>query len=65
VLSLLPFDSMVGLGWFTTLVMLEHLQNLVSLGHMTVVELATCRVPEDPVSKCSSRGIYHGAHGVL
>jgi hypothetical protein len=28
----------------------EHLQNLMSLGYMTVVELATCCVPEDPAS---------------
>jgi hypothetical protein len=25
----------------------EHLQNLMSLGSMTAVELATCRVPDD------------------
>jgi hypothetical protein len=34
----------------------EHLQNLVSLGYMTAVELATCRVPEDPVSPILAGG---------
>jgi hypothetical protein len=30
--------------------MQEHLENLVSQGHMIVAELATCRVPKDSVS---------------
>jgi hypothetical protein len=41
---------MVGLDWSTSVVTQDHLQNLVSLGYMTVVELATCRVPQDPTS---------------
>jgi hypothetical protein len=36
-------------SWPTSEVMQEHLQNLVSQGYMTAVELATCCVPEDPV----------------
>jgi hypothetical protein len=34
----------------------EHLQNLMSLGYMTVVELATCCVPEDPASPAPMGG---------
>jgi hypothetical protein len=29
---------------------MKHLQDLLSQGFMTVVELATCHVPEDPAS---------------
>jgi hypothetical protein len=29
--------------------MQKHLQNLVSQGYMTMVELATCHVPEDAI----------------
>jgi hypothetical protein len=38
------------LGWIASDIKEEHLQNLVSQGYMTVVELATCHVPEDPTS---------------
>jgi hypothetical protein len=41
---------MVELGWPASEVAQEHLQNLVSQGYMTMEELATCRVPEDPAS---------------
>jgi hypothetical protein len=33
-----------------------HLQSLVSQGYLTVVELATCRMPEDPVSPVQAGG---------
>jgi hypothetical protein len=49
-LSLLPFYSMAELGWSMPEVAQEHLPNLVSLGYMTKAELATCRVPEYPMS---------------
>jgi hypothetical protein len=41
---------MAELSWPTSEVMQEHLQNLISQGHMTTVELATCPVPEDSTS---------------
>jgi hypothetical protein len=41
---------MAELGCPVPVVTREHLQNLVSQGYMTAVELATCRVPTDPVS---------------
>jgi hypothetical protein len=41
---------MAELGWPTSEVMQEHLQNLVSQGYMIVVELATYRVREASVS---------------
>jgi hypothetical protein len=41
---------MAGLGWSTSVVTQEHLQNLVSLGYMIAAELATCRVPKDLTS---------------
>jgi hypothetical protein len=41
---------MVVLGWTTSEVTQEHLQNLVSQGYMIVAELATCCVPKFPVS---------------
>jgi hypothetical protein len=47
---------MAGLGWSMSVVTLEHLQNLVSLGYMTTMELATCCVPEDPVSPVPAGG---------
>jgi hypothetical protein len=43
-------------GWTTSLVMKEHLQNLVSQGYMTAVELATCHVPKDPAPPASTGG---------
>jgi hypothetical protein len=36
-------------SWPTSEVMQKHLQNLVSQGYMTMVELATCHVPEDAI----------------
>jgi hypothetical protein len=39
---------MAGLGSSALVVMQEHLRNLVSQGYMTVAELATYHVPEDP-----------------
>jgi hypothetical protein len=44
------------LGWTASEVMQEILQNLVSQGYMTVVELATCRVSEDPTSPALTGG---------
>jgi hypothetical protein len=41
---------MAELGWTTSEVTQEHLQNLVSQGYMTAAELVTCRVFEDPAS---------------
>jgi hypothetical protein len=41
---------MVELGWSTSEVTQEHLQNLISQGYMTAAELATYDVPEDPAS---------------
>jgi hypothetical protein len=38
---------MVELGWTASAVTQEHMQNLVTQGYMTVVELATCHMPED------------------
>jgi hypothetical protein len=43
-------------GWPTSEVMQEHLQNLISEGYMIVVELATCRVPENPASPAPAGG---------
>jgi hypothetical protein len=56
VLPLLPFYTMAELGWIAMEVTKEHLQNLVSQGYMTVAELMTCRVPEDPASPILARG---------
>jgi hypothetical protein len=47
---------MVELSWPVPEVTWEHLQNLVSKGYMTVVEFATCLVPEDPTSPAPVRG---------
>jgi hypothetical protein len=47
---------MVGLGWSMSVVMQEHLQNLMSLGYMIAAKLATCRVPEDPTSHVPTGG---------
>jgi hypothetical protein len=41
---------MVELGWTASKVTQEHAQNILGLGYMTVIELATCRVPEDLTS---------------
>jgi hypothetical protein len=41
---------MAELGWTMSEVMQGHMQNLVSQRYMTSAELATCHVPEDPVS---------------
>jgi hypothetical protein len=47
---------MVESSWPVPEVTWEHLQNLVSKGYMTVVEFATCLVPEDPTSPAPVRG---------
>jgi hypothetical protein len=47
---------MAGLSWPTSEVMQEHLQNLMSQGYMTAVELATCCVSEHPASPTSVGG---------
>jgi hypothetical protein len=44
------------LGWTVLEVLQEHLQNLMSQGYMTAVELAACRVPEDPMSPILAGG---------
>jgi hypothetical protein len=54
--SLLSFGYMAELDWTTLDVTRDHLQNLMSQGYMTAVELATCRVSEDPVSPAPMRG---------
>jgi hypothetical protein len=57
---------MAELGLPTSEVMQEHLQNLMSQGYMTAVELATCHVPEDPASLVPvGGGVRRGVHGVL
>jgi hypothetical protein len=47
-LSFFPFDFMAELDWPASVVMREHLQNLVSQGYMIAAELATCHVPASP-----------------
>jgi hypothetical protein len=47
---------MAELGWTTSEVMQEHLQNLMSQGYMTTVELATCHMPEDLASLIQAGG---------
>jgi hypothetical protein len=56
---------MAELGWTVSEVTQEHLQNHVSQGYMTVVELVTCRVPEDPTSPVQTGGMHRAMHGVL
>jgi hypothetical protein len=41
---------MVELGWPMSEIMAEHLQDLISQGYVSGVELATYRVPADPAS---------------
>jgi hypothetical protein len=41
---------MAELVWTALEVMQEHMQNLMSQGYLTAVELGTCHVSEDPVS---------------
>jgi hypothetical protein len=41
---------MAELSWPASEARQEHLQNLMSQVYITVVELATCHVPEDPAS---------------
>jgi hypothetical protein len=52
-------------GWPTSEVMQEHLQNLISEGYMIVVELATCRVPENPASPAPAGGIRRVMRNIL
>jgi hypothetical protein len=47
---------MMELGWTRLEVSQEHLQNLVCQGYITMVELATCRVFEDPTSPAPMGG---------
>jgi hypothetical protein len=49
-LPILPFCSTAELGWTASVVTQVHMQNLVSQGYIMVVEIVTCRVPEDPAS---------------
>jgi hypothetical protein len=37
-------------GWPASVIMREHLQNLMSLGYMTAAESTTYRVPKDLAS---------------
>jgi hypothetical protein len=53
---LLPFQTMAEQGWIPSEVTQAHLQDLMSQGFMTAVELATCHVPEDPASPASAGG---------
>jgi hypothetical protein len=46
---------MVEQDWTPSEVTQAHLQDLMSQGFMTTVELATCHVPEDPVSTAPVR----------
>jgi hypothetical protein len=41
---------MAELGLPVSEVTQEHMQNLMSQGYMTAAELATCHMPEDPLS---------------
>jgi ribosomal protein S8 len=43
-------------GWPASKVMVEHLQNLISQGYITSVDIATGRVLEDHVSPASVGG---------
>jgi hypothetical protein len=52
-------------GWITSEVTQEHMQDLVSQGYMMAVEVATCRVPEDPSSSMSLGGVHRGLSNVL
>jgi hypothetical protein len=47
---------MVELGWTSSEVIQEHLQNLMSQGYMMAVEIVTCRVPEVPASPINVGG---------
>jgi hypothetical protein len=47
---------MAELGWLVSEIIAEHLQNLVSQGYMSAVELATCRVPTNPASPALAVG---------
>jgi hypothetical protein len=49
---------MAELGWTASVVMQEHLQNLVSQGYMTTTKLATCHVLEDPTSPAPVTGYF-------
>jgi hypothetical protein len=47
---------MAELGWIVSEVTQEHLQNLMSQGYMTAVELVTCCMPKDPTSPVPAGG---------
>jgi hypothetical protein len=60
VLSFSLFYSIAELRWSALEVTQEHLQNLVSQGHMIAVELATYRVPANPASLAPVGGYVMG-----
>jgi hypothetical protein len=43
-------------SWPASVVMEEHLQNLMSQWYMTTAKLATCHVAEDPTSPVPAGG---------
>jgi hypothetical protein len=45
--------------------MQDHLQSLVSQGFVTVMELVTCRVPEDAASLVLAKGYMVVFGGIL
>jgi hypothetical protein len=47
---------MVEQGWIPSEIMQAHIQDLMSQGFMTVVELVTYCVPEDPASPAPAEG---------
>jgi hypothetical protein len=51
-------------SWPTWEVMQEHLENLTSQGYMTMVEIATCHMPEDPASPSPSGGYVMVCHHI-
>jgi hypothetical protein len=62
---------MAKLGWSASEAMQEHLQNLMSQGHMMAAELMTCHMPKDPASLVLTRGyimacvaLYESGFGV-
>jgi hypothetical protein len=66
------FLTMAVLGWITSKVTQEDLQNLMSQGYMTVAEFMTCRMHEEPASPVQAGGhtmvctaFYERGFGVL
>jgi hypothetical protein len=54
--SLFPFRPIAKSSWPASEVTQEHLQNLISQGHMIAAELGTCRVHMDLASPAPVRG---------